>query len=92
MLLTDEKKKINKTKISIFVSIGLSLAIIVLILYLTIDVQTIRYLSQVSFRGEFFLFFSAAVVLNILYWLIGGARLKVLSKVVDPKVHIDRDR
>ena len=86
--MTDEKKKLNKTKISIFASIALSLTIIVLILYFTIDAQTIQYLSQVSFRGEFFLFFGVAVLLNILYWFIWGARIKVLSKVIDPKVHI----
>jgi len=79
---------LNKTKISIFVSIVLSLTIIVLILYFTINAQTIQYLSQVSFRGEFFLFFGAAVLLNILYWFIWGARIKVLSKVIDPKAHI----
>jgi hypothetical protein len=86
--VTDEKKKLNKTKISIFVSIALSLSIILLILYFTIDAQTIQYLSQVSFRVEFFVFFSAAIALNVLYWFIWGARLKILSKVVDPKVHV----
>jgi uncharacterized protein (TIRG00374 family) len=86
--LTNEKKKLNKTKISIFLSIALSLSIIVLILYFTIDAQTIQYLSQVSFRTEFFLFFGVAVVLNVLYWFIWGARLKVLSKAIDPKVYV----
>ncbi|MBN2600204.1 MAG: flippase-like domain-containing protein [Candidatus Thermoplasmatota archaeon] len=86
--MTDEKREFNKTKISIFVSIVLSLTIIVLILYFTIDAQTIQYLSQVSFRGEFFVFFVLAILLNVLYWFIWGARLKVLSKVVDPNVHI----
>jgi uncharacterized protein (TIRG00374 family) len=86
--LTNEKKKLNKTKISIFLSIALSLSIIVLILYFTIDAQTIQYLSQVSFRAEFFLFFGVAVVLNVLYWFIWGARLKVLSKAIDPKVYV----
>ena len=85
--MTNEKKKLNKTKISIFVSIALSLSIIVLILYFTIDAQTIQYLSHVSYRIEFFLFFGAAVLLNVLYWFIWGARLKVLSNVIDPKVH-----
>jgi len=80
---------LNKTKISIFVSIALSLSIIVLILHFTIDAQTIHYLSEVSFRAEFFLFFSAAVALNVLYWFIWGGRLKVLSKAVDSKVHIN---
>ena len=58
------------------------------ILYFTIDAQTIQYLSQVSLRVGFFLFFSAAVLLNVLYWIIWGARLKVLSNAIDPKVHI----
>jgi uncharacterized protein (TIRG00374 family) len=87
-VLTNEKKKLNKTKISIFVSIALSLSIIVLILYFTIDAQTIKYLSQVSFQVGFFVFFGAAVLLNVLYWFIWGARLKVLSKVIDPTVSI----
>jgi hypothetical protein len=87
-LLTNEKKKLNKTKISIFVSIALSLSIIVLILYFTIDAQTIQYLSQLSFRAEFFFFFGVAVLLNVLYWFIWGARLKVLSTAIDPKVHV----
>ena len=69
-------------------SIALSLSIIVLILYFTIDAQTIQYLSQVSFHVEFFLFFGAAILLNVLYWIIWGARLKVLSNAIDPKVHI----
>jgi len=86
--VTDEKKKLNKTKISIFVSIALSLSIILLILYFTIDEQTLQYLSQVSFQTEFFVFFGAAIALNVLYWFIWGARLKVLSTVVDPKVHL----
>ena len=86
--MTNEKKKLNKTKISIFVSIALSLSIIVLILYFTIDAQTIQYLSQVSFRAGFFLFFVAAVLLNVLYWFIWGARLKVLATAIDPKVHV----
>jgi len=86
--VTDEKREFNKTKISIFVSIVLSLTIIVLILYFTIDAQTIQYLSQVSFRGVFFVFFGLAILLNILYWFIWGARLKVLSNVVDPNIHI----
>ncbi len=87
-MLTDKKKKLNKIKISIFASIVLSLTIIILILYFTIDTQTIQYLSQVPFRGEFFFFFAVAVALNVLYWFIWGARLKVLSKVVDSKVRI----
>jgi uncharacterized protein (TIRG00374 family) len=86
--VTNEKKKFNKTKISIFVSIVLSLSIILLILYFTINAETIQYLSQVSLRAEFFFFFSAAILFNILYWFLWGARIKVLSSVIDPKIHI----
>ena len=86
--MTEEKRKLNKTKISIFVSIGLSLAIIVLILYFTIDAQTIQYLSQTTFRYEFYLFFSLAILFNVFYWVIWGARLKVLSKAIDPNVKV----
>jgi uncharacterized protein (TIRG00374 family) len=79
---------LTKTKISIFVSITLSVSIIVLLLYFTIDAQTIQYLSQVSFRSEFFLFFGFAMVLNVMYWFIWGARIKVLSKAADPTIHL----
>ena len=34
------------------------------------------------------MFFGAAVLLNVLYWFSWGARIKVLSKAIDPKVHI----
>lgn len=86
--MTNKQKKITKTKVSIFVSITLSLSIIFVIMYFTIDAKTIQYLSQVTFRPEFFLFFGAAVLLNVLFWFIWGARIKVLSNVVDPNVHI----
>lgn len=88
MSLTNEHKKLTKTKISILISITLSLSIILLIMYFTIDAQTIQYLSQVSLRPEFFMFFGAAVSLNVLYWFIWGMRIKVLSRVVDPNIHI----
>jgi uncharacterized protein (TIRG00374 family) len=86
--LTSEQKKLTKTKISILISVALSVSIILLIMYLTIDAQTIQYLSQVSFRAEFFLFFGAAIVLNIVYWFIWGARIKVLSRTIDPSIQI----
>lgn len=88
VVVTNEKKKFNTTKISILVSIILSLSIIILILYFTIDAQTIQYLSQVTFHAEFFIFFGAAVIINILFWVIWGARIKVLSKAIDPNVRV----
>ncbi len=87
-MLTNDKKKLTKTKISIFVSIALSLSIIVLILYFTIDANTLSYLSRVSVRFEFFAFFGAAILLNFFSWMIWGARLKILSNVIKPTVHI----
>jgi uncharacterized protein (TIRG00374 family) len=57
-------------------------------MYFTIDAQTIQYLSLVSFRFEFFFFFGIAVLLNVLYWFIWGARIKILSSVVDPTIKI----
>jgi len=86
--VANEKKKLTKTKISIFLSIALSLSIIVVILYFTINAQTIQTLSQLTFRPEFYLFFAIAILLNVLYWVIWGARLKVLSKEVDPAVKV----
>jgi uncharacterized protein (TIRG00374 family) len=75
-------------KISILLSIALSLSIIIIILYFTINAETIHYLSVVSLRYEFFLFFGAAVLLNVLYWFLWGARLKVLSNAIDPSVKV----
>lgn len=82
------EKKSKSLKLPILLSITLSLVIIVLILYFTIDAQTVRYLSSVSLRWEFFVFLGFAIVLNILYWVIWGARLKVLSNAIDPSVQV----
>jgi hypothetical protein len=82
----DSKEKKPKTlKLSILISLGLSITIIILILYLTIDSNTISYLSTQSIRYEFF--FAAALV-NIVYWLFWGVRLKILSDAIDENVKI----
>ncbi len=86
-MLADEKKP-KSLKLPIILSISLSLAIIVLILCFTIDTETLQYLSLVSFQWQFFVFLSFAVILNIFYWIIWGARLKVLSNAIDPSVKI----
>jgi glycosyltransferase 2 family protein len=86
--LTNEKRKISKTKISIIASVALSISIILLILYFTINKETLQNLSQVSVRPEFFLFFGAAVVLNVISWVIWAARLKIISKAIAPDVHV----
>jgi len=83
-----EGKKSRRMKFSIIFSMAFSISIIILILYFTIDAKTIEYLSVVSLRPEFFLFFGAAVLLNVLYWFIWGARLKVLGNAIDPNVHV----
>jgi len=57
-------------------------------MYFTIDAQTMQYLSQVSFRPAFFFFFGVAILLNVLYWFIWGARIKVLSGIIDQKIHL----
>jgi hypothetical protein len=78
-------KKPRTVKISVIVSIALSITIILLILLFTIDVKTFEYLSTAPLRYEFFL---AAVFINIFYWFLWGARLKVLSNSIDRNVTI----
>jgi len=75
-------------RLSIFFSVALSLSIIVLILYFTINANTLSYLTKVSMRYEFFAFFGAAVLLNLLSWMIWGARLKILSNAIRPAAKI----
>lgn len=72
-------------KISIIVSIVLSLSIILLLLYFTLDRNTFQYLSTVPLRYEFL---AAAVLCGVLYWVVWGARLKVLSTALNPAVHV----
>ncbi|MFH1100813.1 MAG: flippase-like domain-containing protein [Methanobacteriota archaeon] len=79
------RKKPRNIKLSVIVSVALSITVILVILYLTVDVSTFQYLSTVSLRYEFFV---VAVVLSILYWVLWGARLKVLSNAIDPQVRI----
>lgn len=80
------KKREDKTiRLSIIISIALSLAIILLILYFTIDETTIEQLKSVDIRYEFFLL---AALLNVLYWVLWGARLKILANAINPDVKI----
>lgn len=81
-----EKIKKHKTvKLSAILSITLSFAIIVLILVFTVDAKTINQLGSMHIRYEFF---AAAIALNILYWVLWGARLRVLSNAIDENVNI----
>jgi hypothetical protein len=80
-----EEKKQKTIKLSIILSLTISIAIIILILYFTIDANIIQQLSTANIKYEFFIL---AILLNILYWLLWGARLKVLANAIDKKVKI----
>jgi uncharacterized protein (TIRG00374 family) len=54
-------------------------------LYFTINPEEIYLIFQEKIRYEFLL---AAVLLNVLFWFIWGARLKVLSNAIDKNVKI----
>jgi uncharacterized protein (TIRG00374 family) len=79
------QKKSKSLKLSFILSISLSLVIIVVILYFTVDAQTLERLSKVSIRYEFFFI---AIFLNILYWILWGARLKILANAMEKNVKI----
>lgn len=78
-------KKLKTVKIPMLVSIILSIFIIIVILFLTIDAKTLDQLSKVSIKYEFFVL---AIFLNILYWFLWGARMKVLANAMDKNVKI----
>jgi len=67
------------------IAVTLSIAIIIIILYFTIDASTLNKFSIVKIKYEFFLI---AIFLNILYWVLWGARIKVLSNAIDKNVKI----
>ena len=80
------KQNRQKTiKIPIFLSVILSITIIILILYFTIDTDTIKYLSSSNIRYEFFF---AAMGINVIYWVLWGERLRILSNAIDKDVTI----
>jgi uncharacterized protein (TIRG00374 family) len=82
----DEREEKHKTvKISIIVSLGISIAIIILILYFTIDANTLKKISETPIRYEFFLI---GILLNILYWFLWAARLKVLSNAMEKELNL----
>jgi len=72
-------------RLSILLSLIFSISIILILLYFTFNEQTIYYLTTQPLRYEFFL---AAIAVNILYWILWGARLQVLSNAVDDHAHI----
>jgi len=82
----DKSEKKQKTmKVPVIISITVSLAIILIILFFTIDANTIDQLFTTRIKYEFF---AIAIFLNILYWVLWGARLKVLSNAIDKNVNI----
>lgn len=79
------EKKPKTIKISIIASLTLSIVFIVLILMFTIDPSEINDLFQRDIRYEFLF---VAVLLNVCFWFVWGARLKVLSNAIDKNVKI----
>lgn len=82
--MAEEQKK-KTLKLPILLSLTISIAIIIVIFYFTIDADTISQLTSTKIRYEFFIL---AILLNILYWVLWGARLKVLANAMDKKVKI----
>jgi len=80
------KKDQNKNvRIPIILSLLFSISIILIILYFTIDKETITYLTETPINYSFFL---AAAAINIIYWGLWGARLKILSTSIEPSFNI----
>lgn len=79
------EEKPKTIKISIIASLILSIAFIIAILYFTIDPSTLEYITTENIRYEFFI---GAMIVNVLFWFVWGARLMVLSNAIDKNVHI----
>ena len=80
------KKKKNKTvKLPVVISITLSISIIILILFFTVDAKTLDQLTHTHIKYEFFVI---AVFLNILSWILWGARMKILANAMDKNVKV----
>lgn len=80
-----KKEPRKNVRIPIILSLALSISIILIILFFTIDKQTIIYLTETPINYTFFL---AAAGINIIYWGLWGARLKVLSTSIEPSFNI----
>lgn len=83
-MVTREKKP-KTVKLSLIISLVLSLSIIILILYFTISPDALKKLSITPIKYEFFII---AILLNILYWVLWAARLKVLSNAMDKNLNL----
>lgn len=78
-------KKTKTLKIPIILSVTFSVLIIIVILIFTVDAKTLDNLSRISIKYEFF---AVAILLNFLYWILWGARLKILANTMDKSVKI----
>lgn len=83
--MPEEDKKNRTVKIPIIISIAISIAVIIIILFFTIDADTIQTLRGADIKYEFFII---AVLLNVLFWILWGARLKVIANKLDKKVDL----
>ena len=84
--MSEKEEKPKTMKLSILISVALSISIIIIILYFTIDTETIQHLTSHNIKYEFFI---VAILVNIFYWILWGARLKILSNAIDKNVKID---
>ncbi len=84
-MYVNKEKKTKTVKIPIIISVTLSIIIIVVILVFTVDAKTLDQLSKVSIKYEFF---AIAILLNILYWILWGARIKVIANAMDKNLKI----
>jgi uncharacterized protein (TIRG00374 family) len=73
-------------KLPFILALALSIGIIIIILIFTVDEATINKLSETKFRYEFFIF---AIILNFVYWILWGLRLKILCNTMDKRVSIN---
>jgi len=83
--VAEDNKKKKTMKLSIIISIALSIIIIILVLFFTVDAKTLNQLANTNIKYEFF---ALAILLNVLYWILWGARLKVLANAIDKNVNV----
>ena len=83
--MVENNKKKKTMKMQILISIIISIVIIILVLFFTVDAETLNQLANTKIKYEFF---ALAILLNVLYWILWGARLKVLANAIDKKVNV----
>jgi len=83
--VVENNKKKKTMKLPIIISIIISILIIILVLFFTVDAKTLNQLVNTKIKYEFF---ALAVLLNIFYWILWGARLKILANTIDKNVNV----